>query len=210
MTERTRRGGWGSALLILVGAVAGILVFSALRYAGQPDEHSVHYHANWAVFVDGERLDLTANRYMEDVFQCMADPSQQRPQDRVHMHENDHDVVHVHATGVTWGHLLSNLGFGIGDDYLETDEARYTTDEGRSLKFIVNGSEVRSIRNLQIGDGDRLLISYGPETVEEVTASQFSSVEESASQFNTMPDPASCSGQQELTFGEKVRRAVWY
>lgn len=197
-------------MLFLVGVVAGVVLLSVLRLVGQPPEEHVHYHANWAVFVDGERLDLTGIRYMEDVFQCMADASQQRPEDRVHMHENDHDVVHVHASGATWGHLLANLGFGIGDDYLETERARYATEAERSLEFILNGSPVASIRNLPIGDQDRLLISYGPESAEEVMETQFPVVEESAAQYNTMPDPASCSGALEPTFGERLRRAVWY
>src|SRR5690606_21078754 len=118
------------------------------RFAAQEPQHPhVHYHANWAVVVDGERLDLSGDRYMEDVFQCSADPSAQRPEDRVHMHENNQDIVHVHAAGVTWGHFLANLGFGVGDDYLETDGGRYATGEGGSLKFILNGQPVRSIRN---------------------------------------------------------------
>jgi len=207
--SRPSRGVRQGALL-LGGVVLGIILMTAARFLGHPAEEHVHYHANWAIFVNGERLDLTADRYMEDVFQCMADASQQRPEDRVHMHGNDADNVHVHASGVTWGHLLSNLGFGIGDDYLETDGGRFATGEQGELKFVLNGAQVRSIRNLPIRDLDRLLISYGPESVEEVLGSQFPMVKASAAEYNTMPDPASCSGQQEATFGERLRRAAWY
>jgi hypothetical protein len=209
MTERTGFG-WRSALLLGIGAVLGIVVLTALRFAGQPPHQHVHYHANWAVFVNGERLDLTDERYMEDVFQCMADPSMQRPEDRVHMHENNQDVVHVHASGVTWGHLLANLGFGIGEKYLETDQGRLAEEGENTLKFILNGRPIGSVRNQQIGNQDRLLISYGPESVEQVLATQYPVVEENAGVYNTMPDPASCSGQAEETFGDRLRRAVWY
>ena len=172
------RGG----ILLAIGIVLGVVLLTAVRFAGQPPHEHVHYHANWAIFINGERLDLTDDRYMEDVFQCMADPSQQRPEDRVHMHENDHDHVHVHASGVTWGHLLANIGFGIGDDYLETDKGRFATNDTASLKFVLNGSQVRSIRNLPIRDLDRLLISYGPESVEQVTQSQFPAVKSTAAE----------------------------
>lgn len=200
-----------TAAFILAGALLGILLLGAARLATQEPAHApVHYHANWAIFVDGERVDLAADRYMEDVFQCSADPQSQRPEDRVHMHENNQDVVHVHAAGVAWGHLLANLGFGIGDDYLETDDARYADDEAGTLKFIVDGQPVRSIRNRPVGDGERLLISYGPESEEEVIAAQFSAVASNAAVYNTMPDPASCSGQEEEEgLGDRIRRAFW-
>jgi hypothetical protein len=205
------RSGRSAGSLVVAGAIGGILLLSALRFLAQPPaEHGVHYHANWAVFVEGARLDLTDDRYMEDVARCSVDPAQQRPQDRVHMHEGNDDIVHVHAPGVTWGHLLANLGFGVGDDYLEIDAGRYTTTPDRTLKFIINGSPVRSIRNRPVGNEDRLLISYGPESVEEVVATQFPLVATSAPEFNTLPDPASCSGHAEESFGERVRRAVWF
>lgn len=58
---------------------------------------SPRYHANWAVFVNGERLDLSSDRYMEEVAACGAG-HQVLPTQRVHMHGNDDDVVDVHQT----------------------------------------------------------------------------------------------------------------
>jgi hypothetical protein len=206
----TERPGWVYGIILLIGTVFGILLIGAVRYATQESYEGVHYHANWAVFVDGQRLDLTANRYMEDVFQCTVDPTQQRPEDRVHMHENNHDVVHVHAAGVTWGHFIDNLGFGMGDDYLYTDAARYESAEDRSLKFVLNGTEVRTIRNRAIRDQDRLVISFGPETIDEVLAVQYPQVAVDAHHYNTMPDPASCAGPQNETTADRLRRAFWF
>jgi hypothetical protein len=197
-------------LALLVGVVLGVVGIGAARYATLEEEHPVHYHANWAIFVDGNRLDLTAPRYMEDVYQCMLDPSQQNPEDRVHMHEGNHDVVHVHASGVTWGHLLANLGFGIGDDYLYTDTQRLENTSEKTLKFVLNGRPVATIANAQIGNQDRLLISYGPESVEEVIGTQFPQVASDANRYNEMPDPASCSGHVEMSTGERLRRAFWF
>jgi hypothetical protein len=197
-------------LLILVGILTGIVLIGGVRFAMQAPPHLVHYHANWAVFVGGQRLDLTANRYMEDVFQCTVDPTQQRPEDRVHMHENNHDVVHVHATGVTWGHLLANLGFGIGDDYLHTDRDRFVASGEQTLKFVLNGARIGSIRNLAIEDQDRLLISFGNERMEEAMEMQFPLVGSDAGRYNLMQDPASCAGPHEEGLGERVRRAFWF
>lgn len=194
------------------GIVAGVALLGLARLAAMPREHqAVHYHANWAIVIDGERLDLSGTRYMEDVAACSADPSHVRPEDRVHMHENDHDAVHVHAAGVTWGHLLANLGFGIGDDYLVTDGGvRLEGGPGRTIKFVLDGRQVPSIRNRPIRSEDRLLVSYGPETADEVIRTQFPQVASTAARLNTLPDPASCSGPAELTMGERLRRAFWF
>jgi hypothetical protein len=201
---------WAYAVVFLAGAFAGVLVLSGLRFATQEPEHVVHYHANWAVFVDGARLDLGAGRYMEDVFQCSLDPSHQRPEDRVHMHEGKQDIVHVHAAGVTWGHFLANLGFGVGEDYLDTDRGRLQNEGARTLKFVLNGRSVGSIRNLAIGDMDRLLISYGPESIEEVAGAQYARVSQDAAEYNHRPDPASCAGPVHAEgFGDRLRRAFW-
>lgn len=197
--------------LLLVGALAGVLVFGAVRLAALPAAPVVHYHANWAVFVDGQRLDLADERYMEDVVRCKMDPTQVEPEDRVHMHNMNADVVHVHHAGSTWGHLLANLGFGIGDDYLFTDTGqRLTETPGRTLKFVLNGQEVSSIRNLLIRNEDRLLISFGPETAEEVTQTQFSQVASTAGEHNTQPDPAGCSGPAGESLADRLRRAFWF
>lgn len=202
--------GFRPTTLLLAGVVVGYLLTGTVRLATQEHEHGVHYHANWAVFVDGQRLDLTGDRYMEDVYRCMADPTSQQPADRVHMHENNQDVIHVHAAGVTWGALMANLDFALGDAYLFTDKARFENGDDRTLKFVLNGMVVPSVYNLLIGDSDRLVISYGSETPEEVLAKQFPLVASDAGVYNTMPDPATCSGPMEATLGERLRQAFWF
>ena len=194
------------------GLVAGVALLGAARFVALPEPAAVHYHANWAVMLNGARLDLSGDRYMEDVASCYASGTNNiAPRERVHMHGNDADAVHVHAPGVTWGHFLANLGFGIGDDYLVTDDgARYVTGPADTLRFIVNGQPVPSIRNRLIVSGDRLLVSYGPEPVDEVLRTGFPRVASTAERLNSLPDPASCSGPAHETTGDRLRRAFWF
>lgn len=193
----------------LVGLLAGILALGIARFAFAPWEELPHYHANWAVFVDGERLDLSADRYMEPVATCMAG-DQILPANRVHMHDNDDAVVHVHHTGVTWGHFVMNLGWSLGDDYLILDDGRQLVESsGGSLKFVVNGFVVPSVRDRLIRSGDRLLISYGSETDQEALRTQFPDVATGAEELNDTPDPAGCAGADELSWGARLRRAFW-
>lgn len=213
--DAARGSARGSGASFALGAVTGLLVgvvgFGLVRLAALPPAPVTHYHANWAIVLDGQRLDLSGDPYMEDVARCRMDASQVAPEDRVHMHNHDADVVHVHAPGVTWGHLFANLGMGIGDDYLVTDRGvRYASDSTHRLTFVLNGKPVPTIRNRAIASEDRLLVNYGPESAAEVAATRFSTVAATAGTFNRLPDPATCSGAAEPTFGDRLRRAFWF
>ena len=191
----------------LVGVLVGVVALAAYRFFAVAPEHPTHFHANFALFVDGQRFDLTADRYMEEVGACRVGETV-LPMERVHLHENNQDVVHVHHDGVTWDHLLINLGFGLGDRYLALDDGRIlTAAEGKSFKFVLNGQPQFSVRNVLLRSGDRLLISYGPEAEAEVVRAQFPQVATTAEEFNHKPDPAGCSGPVAPTLQERLRDA---
>lgn len=205
-----------SAGLILGGAGLGILTFGLVRFAVLPEIEAVefpHYHANFAVFTGGERLDLSGEDYMEDLASCRVDPTLMLPLDRTHMHERNQDVVHVHARGVTWGHFFANIGFTLRDDLLRTDGGvNFEVGDNQTLKFILNGNAVPSVYNQLIQSEDRLLISYGSETEAEALETQFDAVQANAHVFNEFHrDGAGCSvGPPEETRGERWRRAFWF
>jgi hypothetical protein len=197
-----------SWLLGLVGLVVGVLGLAAFRFAVAAPEPPTHYHANFAVFVNGARLDLTDQRYMEDVAACPAAAVGVPPRSRVHLHNNDHDVVHVHHEGATWGHLMANLGFVLGDRIMMTDEGElFLADEGGTLKFILNGRPEWSVHNQEIRPGDRLLVSFGPETKEEALERQFPAVASNAAEYDELSDPAGCAGPDEPTLRDRIRHA---
>lgn len=199
------------ALLVALGSVLGALILGLVRLAALPPEHVTHHHANFAVFIDGSRLDLTADRYMEDVARCKADPMRQDPPDRVHLHNRDHDVVHVHAPAATWGHLFANLRFGLGDSWIVTDSGKVLRAEnGKTLKFILNGQPEGNVANRPIRSEDRLLVSYGIEREQDIASTQFAAVKANAGEFNGKFDPGGCGAVHEPKLGEKLRRAFWF
>lgn len=196
---------------ILIGLAVGIVGLGTARFLFVPPEEAVHHHANWAIFVNGVRVDLTGDVYMEDVAACYATGGEVTPASRVHMHGGNADVVHVHHGGTTWGHLLSNLEFGSGTGYLATDSGEiYRNGEEGTLKFVLNGRGLSAAHNEVIRSEDRLLISFGPETLEEIVETQFSQVASSAGEFNLEQDPATCSGgHQPLGFMDRLKAAFW-
>ena len=191
----------------LIGLLAGVFLLGFARYLATPWPDPPHYHANWALFIDGERLDLSSRQYMEDVAVC---GSALTPEQRVHMHNGEDAVVHVHDDGVSWNHLLVNLGMVAGDDYLLLpDGRRLSGEDSRTIKFVINGFRVAEIGIRLIASGDRLMISYGSESADEALREQFLLVPSNAHDYNARQDPAGCAGARATGALERLQRAFW-
>lgn len=193
------------------GIALGAFGLGAARFLWGPSPEATHFHVNWAIYVDGERLDLSDRRYMEEVTSCQSVGGEVTPQSRVHMHEGNHDVVHVHHGGVTWGHLAGNLGIGLGEGYLIlSDGTRIFDEDGRSFTYILNGRALTSAHNELLASEDRLLISYGSESLDELADERFAHVATTAGEYNNREDPATCSGSGEpLGLWERLKLAFW-
>jgi hypothetical protein len=194
-----------------VGMALGLFGLGAARFLGVPPPEATHFHANWAIYIDGERLDLSDQRYMEEVSSCYTVEGEVTPQSRVHMHEGNHDVVHVHHPGATWGHLAGNLGIGLGEGYLILDDGRRIFDgEAGHFTYILNGRALTSVQNQLIASEDRVLISYGFESLDELAEGRFSRVTTTAGEYNMRDDPATCSGSSEpLGVWGRLKLAFW-
>ncbi len=197
--------------VLWVGIALGAFGLGAARFLWIPSPEPTHFHVNWAVYVDGERLDLSDQRYMEEVSSCYSVDGEVTPQSRVHMHEGNHDVVHVHHRGVTWGHLAGNLGIGLGEGFLIlNDGTRIFDGEQGRFTYILNGRALTSAHNELVASEDRLLVSYGSESLDELGQGRFSQVATTAGEYNTREDPPTCSGSGEpLGVWERLRSAFW-
>lgn len=192
---------------VVLGILLGVVGLAAFRLAFAHPAEPTHFHANFALYVDGARVDLSGDEYMEDVAACAMGETV-LPRSRVHLHNNNPDVAHVHHPGVTWGHLFANLGMGIGATYIaDKDGAVLTAGDGRTLKFVLNGRPQFAIHNELIRPGDRLLVSYGGESEAEVVQTQFPRVADDAEEFDARDDPAGCAGAHRMTLWERIRYA---
>lgn len=196
-------------LAALTGFLLGVAALAGFRLARDRGPGTTHYHANFALFVNGQRVDLRAPRFMEDVSKCKADPTQQDAADRVHLHNGDQDVVHVHAPAATWAHLFANLHMALGDRWLVTDQGVLLDGRGGgTLKFVLNGQEVPGAPERTIRSEDRLLVSYGKESFTNVLQSQYPLVNSNAGEFNLRQDPGSCGAQHADSWPARLRRAL--
>lgn len=177
----------------------------ATRFALTKDDH-VHYHANFAIFINSKQEKFESPLYYEEVQSCSSE-DEDNPLHRAHMHGNVNSVVHVHAHAVTWGHFFNNIGVGLTKNLIETEQGIYIDDEGdQQLTFYLNGQEVDSVTNKLINSEDTLLIDYGKPNKERLEQ-QYASIQNLAQEANNTQDPASCSGSGQNS-KEKLINAI--
>ncbi len=170
-----------------------IIITSVLTFILTPRPYQAHYHANFAVYIDGVRKDFSGDSYMEEVSRCNITTDVQ-PQDRIHLHDNKWWLVHVHMAASTWWDLFNNLFHGIGKGYFVDAYGNiYQSGSGKSLIYILNGKEIDNPANIPVKSEDRLLVWYGTGKVPEVLERFDSLVEKDAHEYNQKDDPASCS-----------------
>jgi hypothetical protein len=194
------------ALAVLAGGILlGILLIGLVRFVATPDHHT-HYHANFAVFIHGQRQEFKGPQYYQEIAACSAHDS---PLGRTHMHDENNHVVHVHDDVVTWSDFFTNLGWSLGNSVLYDGHAVYTDGLNGHLSFILNGKPTRSIANEIIGDQDRLLVSFGNDDDAALKA-QFSQVQSDAKQADESADPSTCQGPEATDSWTRLREAfLW-
>lgn len=151
----------------VLGVIAVIVGYSAILFmdisdsaVGGPENAgalgSDHAHAALLVKIFGDEFDFSA-------------PAYQIKSSWIHFEGRDGSTIHKHATGVTLGYLFETLSLGLDDQCFEFQDGRsFCTNEDYKLVFYINGQQVSDIRDYEIMEDDRILISYGAETPEEL------------------------------------------
>jgi hypothetical protein len=186
--------------LVILGLIAGALLILAIRFASYktPAAEKVHYHANFAVYINGQREQFKALNYYEEeaASSCSmntAEKIENSPMARVHMHDNINDVVHIEDQLVTWGNFFQSLGWGIGKNYLATRDVIYSSNNQSKLTYMLNGKKVSDVANVIIGDQDRLLVNYGDQSQDQIRK-EYQAIQNNAKKADNSKDPASCGG----------------
>lgn len=180
---------------VLVGAAG---TYGYVRSAYLARHPHTHYHANLAIYANGQRIDLSGPKYMEDIGSCSVG-QKTNARERTHLHSGVASVVHVHDDHVTWADFLKNIGFFADRTRLLTDATTYTQGDEEAVHFILNGKAVDDPTNQFIGDEDRLLISFGSEKESELITTQYAQVKATAAEYNHNDDPATCKGYDHNT-----------
>lgn len=154
--------------------------------AGAPGcelRQQIHEHADFALFIDGKQFDFNTSQFLS------TEGDERSP--NVHIHAPRPTVVHSHLSGSTWDEFFRSLGFELNDPTIpavtpETSSLKLPdgtvlqAGNGKTFKFFVNGVRVDGVSDYDVSDLDRVLISYGSETPEQVQATQVGQVTDQA------------------------------
>lgn len=178
--------------------VLGAAIVLGIRFFSyKPDD--VHYHANFAVYLNGQRELFKSPIYYTEEAACTLSGTV-TPSGRVHMHDNVNDVIHVEDHAVTWGQFFQNLGWNMGATYLvDRTGVMYQEDGNSKLHLILNGQDYTDfggLENTVIKDQDKLLVSFGNESGDTIQK-EYKAIPSTAKHYDTTPDPASCSGNHD-------------
>ena len=115
-----------------------------------------HEHASILVRIFGDKFDFSS-------------PAYQIKNSWIHFEESDGSTIHRHSSGVTLGFLFDTINIGINNEcYKFPDGRHFCTNEDYSLKYYINHKIVSHINDYVLEDGDRILITYGSETPEQI------------------------------------------
>ena len=153
-------GGILAVIVLIVGYSSYVFVTMDADLPGAPPGAGklgdAHEHASLLVRIFGDKFDFSV-------------PSYQIKSSWIHFEESDGTTIHRHSTGVELGYLFDTLNIGIDSEcYRFPDGRQFCTNEDYSLKYYINHQIVDNISNYVFEDGDRILISFGNETPEQI------------------------------------------
>jgi len=188
---------WSIALACFI---LGAFVILGIRFCTyKPD--STHYHANFALYINGKQETFQGAQFYTDTEMCTASTAM-TPLGRAHMHDNVNNVVHVEDHAVTWGQFFTNLGWYMGPNFVESpDGTMYVENGDAKLHILVNNqdyTDLGGVANTIIKDQDKLLVSFG-DVSSQTLQQEYKAIPSTAHHYDTTNDPETCSGGHDGT-----------
>lgn len=136
-----------------------------LSFFFTPESKPVHVHADFALYINGERFNLTDDRYQ-------STPESVKHKD-MHFHDNNDRIIHRHAPDITLGSFFGSIGIGLSNTCLSVDtNGSFCSDDQHQLRLYVNGEVIPDPDTYVIQEADRILLHYGTEEAEQIAALQ--------------------------------------
>lgn len=180
-------------IIIAVAVIVGkVLLDNSVPEIGVVGE--VHYHADFALYINGQRFDFVQEKYMSTENKTLSNFA--------HLHDLNGNIIHKHASGITLEFFLETVDMKLNDTcFILDDGASYCNERNKKLKMYVDGKRNDKFADYDLQDEDRILVSYGDESEEEIQA-QIQSVTEEACIYSlkcpekgTPPEEATCVGE---------------
>ena len=164
-----------SLSFLAFGIILGVLGTALAIRQGlfDPPPSEFHEHAEFALFLNGERFDFSKDEFMT-VEPCEIGETGWIPSARAHvgeeglksgvdLHNNVGHIIHLHREGITVRNFFNSLDMQFEDGWFVDRNGKETKDDAKnSFRAFRNGREVKDAPNLEMRDLDQLLVTYGP------------------------------------------------
>jgi hypothetical protein len=194
-------------VIAIVAFLVGILVILGIRFFTYHGEKNTHYHANFALYINGQKEGFKNPFYYKEVATTCNTVNGLTPDKRVHMHDNINNLVHIHDEAVSWGNFFQNIGWVVDPRLIRSLDALYVPDDQNKITFLLNGQKVDGAMRNVIGDEDRLLVDFG-NTSDQQLQKEYKSVPATAHKYDITADPASCSGSKKTTLSDRFKHLL--
>ena len=149
-----------SAIGVIVAFACVEFITSGNNVPGAPENAGrlgdEHIHASLLVKIFGDKFDFST-------------PNYQIQTSWIHFENSDGDTIHRHSSGVELEFMFNSMKIALDDKcFVFPDGRQFCTNEDYSLKFYVNGQKVDDLRYYVVQEDDRILISYGNESQEQI------------------------------------------
>ena len=122
---------------------------------------SQHFHADFKIFINGNSINFADDKHYMKSNIIHLDNQQNK--------EDASGLIHMHATGVPFWYFLKSIGIDLGKECITLEyQQKFCNSTDKKLRFFINGKEHPDIGNYVFRDLDKILVSYGDETEEEL------------------------------------------
>ena len=159
-----------AAMGLLIIALAAFFIISKNNDQGLLGE--VHEHADFRMYIHGSLYNFSQEEYMSSEARTLSN--------FIHLHDEDGEVIHKHASGITLGFFFNTLGMELDPSCLIlANGTEYCNDDSYKLRMYVNGRPNNDFQNYEFKDLDQILMTYGDEN-ESTIKQQIGSVSDNA------------------------------
>lgn len=144
---------------------------------GNPDPN--HTHADFAVWIGGEKLDFSGEEFMSGSSAEETDDEHghEHRHAYLHLHDGNGDVIHRHKPGLTFGEFMASLGLAVASGapeqnclYRMRDDRPFAGCESDQLRLFANDREIAMLYASDVDypfqDGDRILLTDASDDAE--------------------------------------------
>ncbi len=175
---------------LILGVIVGAIAMRIFFMVTTPETHDhddhehigeVHVHSDFLIMVDGKKVDLTQDKYQSTANDVKLA--------NLHLHDNQGNIIHRHAEGLTLGDLLRSIGFKINNDCLTLDTGEeYCANETKELTLYVNGEKFSPIADYINQEADRVLLYYGDKNSPNISEYENDVTDEACIYTGTCPE----------------------